>query len=38
MFDPENSGADDTRGLGYGIAPIGHKVSVVTPIDSSSGL
>lgn len=33
MFDPENSGADDTRGLGYGIAPIGHKVSVVTPIE-----
>lgn len=31
MFDPENSGAEDTRGLGYGIAPIGHKVSVVTP-------
>lgn len=33
MFDPENSGADNTRGLGYGIAPIGHKVSVVTPIE-----
>lgn len=33
MFDPENSGAEDTRGLGYGIAPIGHKVSIVTPIE-----
>lgn len=30
-FDPENSGNSNTRGLGYGIAPIGHKVSVVTP-------
>lgn len=33
MFDPENSGANDTRGLGYGIAPIGHKVTVSTPIE-----
>jgi uncharacterized phage protein gp47/JayE len=29
-FDPENSGGE--TGLGLGIAPIGHKVSVSTPL------
>lgn len=32
-FDPENSGNPASRGLGLGIAPIGHKVSVSTPIE-----
>lgn len=33
MFDPENSSQENKRGLGYGIAPIGHKISVVTPTE-----
>lgn len=32
-FDPENSGHENTRGLGLGIAPIGHKVTVTTAIE-----
>lgn len=32
MFDPENSGVENTRGLGLGIAPIDHKMTISTPL------
>lgn len=32
-FDPENSNAENKRGLGLGIAPIGHRVNVTSPIE-----